>query len=207
MISAAELKAAVNPVDVIGGYMPLRKSGRQFVGKCPFHADSTPSFSVNENGLWFCFACAEGGDVLRFIERIESLTFRGAMRKLGAIAGIEIGRQDLPDAGLPVKLAGAELRAFDVWLTLRKRKLQHRWDALQMDRDAVMAFIEEFFTAAEVPAKAVEAAHARLNQIHAAQAVIEETILQLDLDPARFRDVFLPSLYGDPELKRELEAL
>ena len=54
MITGEELKSAVNPVEVIGRTVQLRKSGRRHVGLCPFHADRNPIFSVSEHGLWFC---------------------------------------------------------------------------------------------------------------------------------------------------------
>ncbi len=77
MITAEDLRRAVNPIDVIGGYVRLRKVGKRHVGLCPFHTEKTPSFSVSPEGLFHCFGCGKGGDLIRFLEMIEGLDFRG----------------------------------------------------------------------------------------------------------------------------------
>lgn len=62
----------------------LRRSGREYTGRCPFHDDKTPSFSVNaDKQVYFCHSCAEGGDVVRFVERIEGIGFKEALNRLG----------------------------------------------------------------------------------------------------------------------------
>ncbi len=71
-------------VEVISGYLILKKVGRNYFGLCPFHLDKNPSFTVNEEkGLFYCHGCHEGGDVIRFIELIEGLDFKGALAHLG----------------------------------------------------------------------------------------------------------------------------
>ena len=77
-------------IEVISAYgVKLRKSGREYVGLCPFHADKRPSLSVNQDkGLFHCFSCGEGGDVIRFIELAEQTDFKGALK----ILGMETGR-------------------------------------------------------------------------------------------------------------------
>lgn len=71
-------------VEVIERYVPLRKTGQNHLGLCPFHVEKTPSFSVNEDkGVYFCHGCGEGGDVIRFIEKIEGVDFKGALLHLG----------------------------------------------------------------------------------------------------------------------------
>ena len=71
-------------LEVIGQRVELRRAGKEFVGRCPFHADKTPSFSVSEEkGLFHCFACAAGGDVFDFIMRADGLTFPEARKALG----------------------------------------------------------------------------------------------------------------------------
>ncbi|GBF10158.1 DNA primase [Tepidibacillus sp. HK-1] len=78
-------------VDVISQYVQLKKSGRNFVGLCPFHSEKTPSFSVSpEKQIYHCFGCGAGGDVLRFIMEIENFSFREAALHLGQQAGITI---------------------------------------------------------------------------------------------------------------------
>jgi CHC2 zinc finger len=62
----------------------LRKAGKEFLGGCPFHADKSPSFSVNqEKGLFHCFACGESGDVFDFIMRLDGCSFAEAAKSLG----------------------------------------------------------------------------------------------------------------------------
>jgi DNA primase len=82
-----------SPVDeVIGEYLQLRNAGGGSVkGLCPFHDEKTPSFNVTPaRGLWYCHGCAEGGDVIKFVQKIDALTFAEAVEKLAARAGIEL---------------------------------------------------------------------------------------------------------------------
>jgi len=70
--------------EVVGQHVHLHKTGKEYVGRCPFHEDKTPSFSVNEaKGLFYCFGCGESGDVFDFIMRLDGLTFPEAKRALG----------------------------------------------------------------------------------------------------------------------------
>ena len=63
-------------VDVISEYVALKKSGRNFMGLCPFHREKTPSFSVSmDKQIFKCFGCSEGGNVISFIMKIENLDF------------------------------------------------------------------------------------------------------------------------------------
>jgi DNA primase len=67
----------------------LRRRGRTYYGRCPFHAERTPSLGVSrEAGLFHCFGCGAGGDVIRFVERIAQVSFREAVRRLAARAGL-----------------------------------------------------------------------------------------------------------------------
>ncbi len=76
--------ARPNIVEVISVYVPLRKSGKEYSGLCPFHSEKTPSFTVNEDkGVFYCHGCGEGGDAIRFIEKVEGLTFPEALAHLG----------------------------------------------------------------------------------------------------------------------------
>ena len=78
--------------EVVGEYLQLRTAGGgSLKGLCPFHDEKTPSFNVTPaRGLWYCFSCSEGGDVIRFVQRIDNLGFAEAVERLAARAGIEL---------------------------------------------------------------------------------------------------------------------
>ncbi len=78
--------------EVIGEHLQLRHAGGgSLKGLCPFHEEKTPSFNVTPaRGLYFCFSCQEGGDVISFVQKIENLTFADAVERLAARAGIEL---------------------------------------------------------------------------------------------------------------------
>lgn len=92
------IKERLEIVSVVQEYVPtLKKSGRNYFGICPFHQEKTPSFSVNSDlGLFKCFGCGEGGDVIKFIEKIEGLDFSHALENAAKRAGIELKRETNP---------------------------------------------------------------------------------------------------------------
>jgi len=89
--SVQAVLSAASIVDVISGYTSLRKRGATYSGLCPFHQEKTPSFTVSaEKGLYYCFGCGEGGDIVRFLERMESLSFAEAIEQLGERFGVAV---------------------------------------------------------------------------------------------------------------------
>lgn len=85
------VKSDANIVDVVGDYVRLRKSGKNWVGLCPFHEDKKPSMHVEPvRGIFKCFACGEGGNVFTFLMKINGWTFPETVRNLAAELGIEI---------------------------------------------------------------------------------------------------------------------
>ena len=78
--------------EVIGEYLQLRPGGADsFKSLCPFHDEKTPSFNVTPSrGLWYCFSCSEGGDVIKFVQKIDNLGFAEAIERLASRAGIEL---------------------------------------------------------------------------------------------------------------------
>jgi DNA primase len=84
-----EIKARLDIVDLVSPYVSLRKSGRGFIGRCPFHDDRSPSFTVYPDTWSFhCFGCGADGSGFDFIMRQEGLSFGEALRKLAAQAGV-----------------------------------------------------------------------------------------------------------------------
>lgn len=87
---------AADIVDVISEYVTLRKAGVSYKGLCPFHDDTTPSFSVNPaKGVYKCFACGEAGSVVKFLMQYDQLTYPEALRVLAKKYGIEIKEREL----------------------------------------------------------------------------------------------------------------
>jgi DNA primase len=81
--SVEEVKAAADLVDVVSARTQLRKQGSRFMGRCPFHDERTPSFSVNAHDkLFYCFGCGKGGDLISFVRETENLDFAGAVEWL-----------------------------------------------------------------------------------------------------------------------------
>ena len=80
-------------VDVVGRYVQLKKSGRNYFGLCPFHSEKTPSFSVSpEKQMYYCFGCGAGGNVIKFIMEMEQMSFVEAVRHLAEEASIPLPR-------------------------------------------------------------------------------------------------------------------
>jgi DNA primase len=82
-----------SPIDeVVGEYLQLKNAGGgSLKGLCPFHDEKTPSFNVTPaRGLFYCFSCSEGGDVIKFVQKIDGLSFVEAVERLAGRAGIEL---------------------------------------------------------------------------------------------------------------------
>jgi hypothetical protein len=104
-------------VSVLERYVSLRKGGRSFVGRCPFHNDQHPSFSVSaEKGLFHCFGCGESGDVFDFVMKLEGIDFREARARLG-VTGEYKSRPPIT----AMQLKAADLAA--AWMTDQRRKI------------------------------------------------------------------------------------
>jgi len=86
-----QIKDRLSIVDVISQYVKLERSGQNFRARCPFHAERTPSFFVSpERGTFHCFGCNVGGDIFSFVEQIEGLDFKGALKVLAEKAGVPL---------------------------------------------------------------------------------------------------------------------
>lgn len=93
------IRAASDIVDVIGGYLPLKRAGANFTALCPFHKEKTPSFNVNpQKQIFHCFGCHKGGDVFTFVKEYENIGFMDAVRRLADRAKIPIELDATPGA-------------------------------------------------------------------------------------------------------------
>ncbi len=89
------LRDAVDAREVVGQHVALRQRGRRWIGLCPFHEEKTPSFSVDpERGLYYCFGCHAGGDVIDFVMRLERLSFPEAVTELARRFGVTLPERD-----------------------------------------------------------------------------------------------------------------
>ncbi len=90
-----EIGRKADILEVVGGYVNLSRKGDRWWGLCPFHSESTPSFSVSpDTNLFYCFGCHKGGGIFQFLMEMESLSFPDAVRRLGEKVGV-----DIPETG------------------------------------------------------------------------------------------------------------
>jgi DNA primase len=95
----SEVRTAADIVEIVSEAVVLKKTGRNFVGLCPFHAEKTPSFSVNpEKQIFYCFGCATGGNVFSFLMKQQGLTFPEAVKTLAQRYGIELPTREMTPA-------------------------------------------------------------------------------------------------------------
>lgn len=93
-----QITAANDIVEVVGGYIPLKRAGGLWKALCPFHQERTPSFSVNQQRQIFkCFGCGAGGSVIRFVMNYENLDFISAAKKLAERAGIRLSDMEMSE--------------------------------------------------------------------------------------------------------------
>lgn len=86
-----EIRGKLSIEELVGGYVQLKKAGRNLKGLCPFHNDSRPSFMVSpEKGIAYCFSCNTGGDIFKFIQLIEKVEFPEAVRLLAERTGVRL---------------------------------------------------------------------------------------------------------------------
>jgi DNA primase len=92
----SEIRNAADIVEIISEAVVLKKTGRNYVGLCPFHAEKTPSFSVNpEKRIFYCFGCATGGSVFTFLMKQQGMTFPEAVKAVAHRCGIELPRREM----------------------------------------------------------------------------------------------------------------
>ena len=91
-----EIKNAADIVDVVSESVLLKKTGKNYVGLCPFHSEKTPSFTVSpQKQIFYCFGCAAGGNVFSFIMKRDGISFPEAARILSRQYGIDVPVQQM----------------------------------------------------------------------------------------------------------------
>ena len=120
MDTVEKIKAKLSIIDVVSPYVKLTKAGRNYKGLSPFNKEKTSSFYVNpERGTYYCFSSGQGGDHFEFIQKMEGVDFKGALKILAEKAGVEIvysGKKE--DKGKKDRLYEAMARAEALYASL-----------------------------------------------------------------------------------------
>ncbi len=117
----SEIKNAADIVDIVSEAVLLKKTGKNYVGLCPFHAEKTPSFTVStDKQIFYCFGCGTGGNVFSFLMKQEGLSFPESVRRLARRYSI-----DIPDKALSPE---------------QKRQINERENLLGINREAMVFF-------------------------------------------------------------------
>ncbi len=115
-----EVRTRIDLVSVVERYVTLKRAGGKLKGLCPFHQEKTPSFTVSpEIGRWYCFgSCGEGGDVFKFVQKIENLSFPEALERLALQANVTLtgrgGPRDSSSGDHPRSEAGEKDRIYRI---------------------------------------------------------------------------------------------
>ncbi len=125
-----DLKSHLDIVQIVGERVQLRKAGgASWKGLCPFHGEKTPSFNVHGDKQFFhCFGCGESGDVIKFVQKSDTLTFPDAVRQLAARAGIPVPE---PEEGQADGESSREREAM-----LKVHEVAAKWFAAQLQAPA-----------------------------------------------------------------------
>ncbi len=138
-----EVKARIDLADLVSSYgVEVRPAGSSKKACCPFHHEKTPSFNINETkGFYHCFGCGESGDAIKFVMKMDGLTFVEAVRKLAERTGVKIEEDEDPEAVRRARLLAllAELAQFyrRCLLKAREGELARKYLASRALDDAV----------------------------------------------------------------------
>lgn len=125
--AATRIKQAVDILDLIGSVVPLRRLGTRYVGLCPFHREKTPSFQVDvAHGLFYCFGCGAGGDVITFAMRHWNLTFPEAVKALADRYHVPLPEEALGASKKKPEVLSAMAQVLELACEFFVHRLQHR---------------------------------------------------------------------------------
>ena len=139
-------------VDVVSDYVTLKRRGASYVACCPFHNEKTPSFNINEaKGFYHCFGCHESGDAIKFVQKMEGLSFVDAVKKLAERVGVKIEEAHDPGAARSARLYAllSELAQFYHRCLLKASEAAHAREYLEsralsgaVAEDYLIGFVE-----------------------------------------------------------------
>ncbi len=135
--------------DVVSRYVHLRKAGNSYVGLCPFHNEKTPSFSVStQRGIFHCFGCGAGGNVISFVMKIENLSFYEALKKLADMANIVLPQVNQKNSDNIARAKERRERMYEI----NKVAAQFFYDNLK-DSKACVAYLKKRAISGDVARK------------------------------------------------------
>jgi len=142
------LKSKIDIVNLVGSYLEIKKSGSNFKGVCPFHNEKSPSFMVNQNlQIYKCFGCGESGDIISFVEKIEGVDFKGALKILSEKFSIPLeddgfNKEDIVKKRI-YEINNLTLEFYHYLLlthTQGKDALEYLFDKRNLSRDTLLEF-------------------------------------------------------------------
>ncbi|MFA4993615.1 MAG: DNA primase, partial [Candidatus Omnitrophota bacterium] len=120
-----DILSRVDIVEIISGYIPLKKAGRNFKANCPFHHEKTPSFTVSpERQIYHCFGCGESGNAFKFLMRHERMEFPEAVEILAKKSGVILPEHNNPDAARHLSLSSQLYKINELALNFYENNLQ-----------------------------------------------------------------------------------
>lgn len=142
-----EIKSRLAVEDVVGEYIELKRAGRNLKGRSPWGVDKTPSFMVSpEKGIWHDFSANKGGDIFTFIMEVEGISFREAIEKLAAKAGVELKKYGNNDTKIAKKKTRAKealelaTKFYQVCLTKNPPVLDYVFYKRNLNKNTVKEF-------------------------------------------------------------------
>jgi len=142
-----EVRTAADIVEIISGYVTLKKRGRNFMGLCPFHNEKTPSFSVSpDKQIFHCFGCGKGGNVFTFLMEHEKLSFVEAIKSLADRYGIILPKYEPKEDSRSERLLYANSVAAEFFqANLKSEKYRGRIEPYLYDKRGLSHDIVEKF--------------------------------------------------------------